>query len=58
MVYDNWKTGSDGKWYYLQSNGAMAKDKWIIWKDKLYRVKEDGSMFEGCVCLRQMKREL
>ena len=51
IVCDNWKTGADGTWYYLQSNGAMAKDAWVIWKDKLYRVKEDGSMFEGCVCL-------
>lgn len=51
MIYDNWKTGADGKWYYLQHDGAMAKNKWIIWKDELYRVREDGSMFEGCVCL-------
>lgn len=51
MVHNDWKTGSDGKWYYLQENGAMAKDQWVIWKDELYRLKEDGSMFEGCVCL-------
>lgn len=29
----------------------MAKDQWVIWKHELYRLKEDGSMFEGCVCL-------
>lgn len=51
MVHNDWKTGSDGKWYYLQENGAMAKDQWVIWKHELYRLKEDGSMFEGCVCL-------
>lgn len=51
MVHNDWKTDSDGIWYYLQENGAMARDQWIIWKHELYRVKEDGSMFEGCVCL-------
>lgn len=29
----------------------MARDQWVIWKDELYRLKDDGSMFEGCVCL-------
>ncbi|EXG85151.1 negative regulator of beta-lactamase expression [Clostridium sp. ASBs410] len=47
MVKDTWKTGSDGKWYYLNNNGSMAKNQWIIWKEELYRVTEDGSMFEG-----------
>jgi len=47
MVKDTWKTGSDGKWYYLNNNGSMAKSQWIIWKEELYRVTEDGSMFEG-----------
>ena len=52
MVHDTWKTGSDGKWYYLKSDGAMAKDQWIIWKGELYRVREDGAMFEGTLCLK------
>lgn len=51
MVSDTWKTGSDEKWYYLKPDGAMAKDQWVIWKGELYRVTEDGSMFEGELCL-------
>ncbi|SET49017.1 N-acetylmuramoyl-L-alanine amidase family protein [Lacrimispora sphenoides] len=47
MVKDTWKTGSDGKWYYLNNNGSMAKSQWINWKEELYRVTEDGSLFEG-----------
>ena len=52
MVADNWKTASDGRWYYLKPDGAMAKDQWVILKDELYRVTEDGSMFEGELCLK------
>ena len=29
----------------------MAKDEWVIWKGELYRVTEDGAMFEGKMCL-------
>ena len=47
MVHDTWKTGSDGVWYYLKDDGAMARDQWIIWKGELYRAKKDGAMFEG-----------
>ena len=47
MVHDTWKTGSDGIWYYLKTDGAMARDQWIIWKGELYRAKKDGAMFEG-----------
>jgi len=47
MVKDTWKTGSDGKWYYLDSAGKMAKDQWVIWKNELYRLTADGSMYEG-----------
>ncbi|PNV60282.1 N-acetylmuramoyl-L-alanine amidase [Clostridium sp. chh4-2] len=52
MIHDNWKTGSDGKWYYLKPNGAMARNQWVVWKDELYRVTGDGSMFEGEICLK------
>ncbi len=51
MIHNDWKTGSDGKWYYLKENGAMAKDEWAIWKGELYRLTEDGSLFEGGLCL-------
>ena len=51
MVSDTWKTGKDGTWYYLKRDGAMAKNEWVIWKGGLYRVTEDGSMFEGEMCL-------
>ena len=47
MAFNTWKTGADGKWYFLQENGAMAQDQWVIWKEELYRITEDGSMFEG-----------
>ena len=40
MVYNDWKRGSDGTWYYLKENGAMARNEWIIWKKELYRVLE------------------
>lgn len=52
MIHDNWKTGSDGTWYYLTPGGAMAKNQWVVWKNELYRVTEDGSMFEGQLCLK------
>ena len=51
MVYNNWKIGGDGKWYFLNENGAMARNQWVVWKYELYRVTEDGSMFEGSMCL-------
>ena len=47
MVKDTWKTASDGKWYYLDSAGKMAKDQWVIWKNELYHLTADGSMYEG-----------
>ena len=50
MVSNTWKTASDDKWYYLNPDGTMAKDQWVVWKDELYRVTEDGSMFEGSIC--------
>ncbi len=51
MVSDTWKTGADGKWYYLTQEGAMARNQWVIWKGQLYRVTEDGSLFEGEICM-------
>lgn len=52
MVEDTWKTGADGMWYYLGPDGAMVRDQWVIWKKELYRLKEDGSLFEGSICLK------
>lgn len=51
MVQDTWKTGGDGKWYYLGPSGAMAKDQWVVWKKALYRLNENGTMFEGKIYL-------
>ncbi len=51
MVSNTWKTDSAGMWYYLGENGAMKKDTWVVWKNELYRLKEDGSMFEGSIYL-------
>lgn len=34
-----------GKWYFLDSNGVMAENKWIKWSDgKQYFVNSNGSM--------------
>lgn len=49
---DNWRIGTDVKWYYMADSGAMAKNKWAIWNEELYRLTEDGSMFEGRFNLR------
>lgn len=56
MIQDDWKTGSDGKWYYLGSDGAMVKNQWVVWKGELYRLTEDGSMFQGKLCLQTDKK--
>ncbi len=56
MIQDDWKTGSDGKWYYLGSDGAMVKNQWVVWKGDLYRLTEDGSMFQGKLCLQTDKK--
>ncbi len=52
MVHHTWRTGSDGRWYYLKPDGAMAVNQWVVWGDELYRVTADGSMFEGSICLK------
>lgn len=52
MVSSTWKTDSRGKWYYLGESGAMARNQWVLWKQELYRVTDDGSMFEGEICLK------
>ena len=56
MVSNTWKTDSTGKWYYLGENGAMKKDTWVVWKNELYRLNEDGSMFEGQMVLKTDNR--
>ena len=43
-VYNEWKTGNDGKWRWLDSDGFMAVNKWI---DDTYYVDGDGIMAEG-----------
>ena len=40
MVSNGWQK-IDGKWYYMDKNGAMQTSNWI---DGIYYVKEDGSM--------------
>ena len=35
------------EWYYLNSDGCMAHSQWVVWKSQLYRLTEDGTMFEG-----------
>ena len=52
MISNAWKTGKDGRWYYLGQDGKMLKDTWVIWKGELYRLNPDGSMFEGTMTLK------
>ena len=52
MVSNTWKTDSTGKWYYLGEDGKMLTDTWVVWKNELYRLNEDGSMFEGQMVLQ------
>lgn len=47
MVCDTWKKAADGKWYYLGADGKMKRNSWVIWKEELYRLNEDGSVFSG-----------
>jgi len=44
MVTSDWVHHTDGKWYYMRSGGQMQKSSLRVWKDKLYYLKEDGSM--------------
>ena len=52
MVSDTWKTGKDGRWYYLGPDGKMMKDTWLLLGRELYRLNPDGSMFEGTMTLK------
>ncbi len=42
---NGWKTGADGKWRYLDSNGYMAIDCWV--DNENYYVDTDGIMLEN-----------
>ena len=44
MVASDWVHHTDGKWYFLRSGGKMQKSSLRVWKDKLYYLKDDGSM--------------
>ena len=56
MVYDVWKTGKDGRWYYLGTDGKMLTDTWLLLSKELYRLNEDGSLFEGTMTLQTDSR--
>ena len=43
-VCNEWKTGDDGKWRWLGSNGAMATNTWV---DDTYYVDAQGIMAQG-----------
>ena len=36
------------KWYFMQADGTMAKNKWIKWYNKWYYVGSDGAMYANC----------
>lgn len=44
MVKSNWAQDSNGKWYWLGPDGAMATSLWVKWDKKWYWLKSDGSM--------------
>ena len=43
MVKNEWRE-SEGKWYWLGSEGKMLKSRPIEWKGNIYYLKGDGSM--------------
>ncbi len=43
-VTDAWEQDSEGKWYWLGSDGKMVAGKTITWKGNRYYLKTDGSM--------------
>ena len=46
VVYDTWKKGADGTWYYLGSDGIMVKDSLIEVDADRYYVDGEGRMIK------------
>ena len=55
MVEAAWKE-TEGKWYYLKENGAMAHGELCAVGDEIYCFAEDGRMLEGEVTLHTNER--
>ena len=46
-MYTGWKQLDDGKWIYYKADGAMAKDEWVMVKNKWYLFDAEGIMRTG-----------
>ena len=46
-MYTGWKKTDDGQWIYYKADGAMAKDEWVMVKNKWYLFDENGIMRTG-----------
>lgn len=40
---NGWYRNSNGKWYYYESDGRMATDKWVVYDGKWCYLKSDGT---------------
>lgn len=47
IVYDTWKTGADGTWYYLGDNGIMKINSLIEDDGDYYYVDAEGRMIQN-----------
>jgi hypothetical protein len=45
MVKHGWAQDSHKKWFWLDDNGNMLINGWVLWKDKWYYFGADGAMF-------------
>ena len=46
LKQNGWSEDTNGKWYWLKSDGVMASNKWIEVKGKWYRFYKGGAMLE------------
>lgn len=46
-MYTGWKQLDDGSWIYYKADGAMAKDEWVMVKNKWYLFDAEGIMRTG-----------
>ena len=53
MVTNAWKQDKAGKWYYLDSDGAMVTGRLMQIGDEVFAFGADGAMLQGeirCRC--------
>ncbi|MGE5626666.1 MAG: GH25 family lysozyme [Solirubrobacterales bacterium] len=47
MIKNGWAQDSKKQWFWLDGNGDMLINGWVLWKDKWYFFGGDGAMFEN-----------